>query len=91
VYQCAKVVRIPVIGCGGISSADDAVEYLLAGASAVQIGTATFVQPAAMTRIIDDLMTFCGHRGIARVRDLIGGLMIEETDEPDVAWVEGIA
>ena len=46
VYQCARTVRIPVIGCGGISTTEDAVEYLLAGATAVQVGTATFVQPA---------------------------------------------
>ena len=46
VYQCARAVKIPVIGCGGISTTEDAVEYMLAGASAVQVGTATFVQPA---------------------------------------------
>ena len=55
VFQCAKAVRIPVIGCGGISTADDAIEYMLAGAAAVQVGTATFVQPAAMITIIDGL------------------------------------
>ena len=49
VYQCARTVKIPVIGCGGISTTEDAVEYMLAGATAVQVGTATFVQPAAMT------------------------------------------
>jgi dihydroorotate dehydrogenase (NAD+) catalytic subunit len=72
VYQCARTVRIPIIGCGGISTAEDAIEYLLAGATAVQVGTATFVQPAAMIAIIDGLATFCKHRGIARVSDLIG-------------------
>ena len=48
VFQCAKAVKIPIIGCGGISTAEDAVEYMLAGATAVQVGTATFLQPAAM-------------------------------------------
>ena len=87
VFQCARAIRIPVIGCGGISCSDDAVEYMLAGASAVQVGTATFVQPAAMTNIIDDLEVFCLHREIARVADLTGGVVIEEADEPDLAWL----
>ena len=87
VFQCAKAVKIPVIGCGGISTAEDAVEYMLAGATAVQVGTATFVQPAAMMTIIDGLEAFCVHREIARVTDLIGGVVIEEADEPDLAWL----
>jgi len=87
VFQCAKAVRIPVIGCGGISTADDAVEYMLAGAAAVQVGTATFVQPAAMITIIDGLAAFCMHREISRVADLTGGVVIEEADEPDLAWL----
>jgi dihydroorotate dehydrogenase (NAD+) catalytic subunit len=88
VFQCAKAVRIPIIGCGGITSADDAVEYMLAGASAVQVGTATFLQPSAMTTIIDDIERFCLRRSIARVTDLIRGVVIEEADEPDLAWVD---
>jgi len=87
VFQCAKAVKIPVIGCGGISTAEDAVEYMLAGASAVQVGTATFLQPAAMTTIIEGLELFCRRREIATVTDLIGGALIEEADEPDIAWV----
>jgi len=87
VFQCAKAVGIPVIGCGGISTSDDAVEYMLAGASALQVGTATFVQPAAMMAIIEGLEAFCLHREIARVADLTGGVVIEEADEPDLAWL----
>jgi dihydroorotate dehydrogenase (NAD+) catalytic subunit len=87
VFQCAKAIRIPVIACGGISNSDDAVEYMLAGASAVQVGTATFVQPAAMTTIIDGVEAFCMHREIARVADLTKGVVIEEADEPDLAWL----
>ncbi|MTJ79677.1 MAG: dihydroorotate dehydrogenase [Telmatospirillum sp.] len=87
VFQCAKAVSIPIVGCGGISAAGDAIEYLLAGASAVQVGTATFVQPAAMISIIDGLTAFCRHREIPRVADLIGGVIIEESDEPDVSWL----
>jgi dihydroorotate dehydrogenase (NAD+) catalytic subunit len=87
VFQCAKAVQIPIIGCGGISTAADAIEYMLAGASAVQVGTATFLQPAAMINIIDGLETFCVQREISRVTDLVGGVVIEEADEPDLAWL----
>lgn len=73
-YQCAKAVRIPVIGCGGISTAADAVEYMLAGASAVQVGTATFVRPTAMLTVIDGLVSFCRRKGLARVADLTGAV-----------------
>jgi len=60
---------------------------MLAGASAVQVGTATFLQPAAMTTIIDGMEAFCVHREIPRVADLTGGVLIEEADEPDLAWL----
>lgn len=79
VYQCAKKVRIPVIGCGGISSAEDAIEYILAGAAAVQVGTATFLQPDAMTQILDDMQAFCTRREIDRVSSLIGGLVLDDS------------
>lgn len=87
VFQCAKAVRIPIIACGGISTAEDALEFMLAGASAVQVGTATFVQPAAMITIIDGIAAFCMRREIARVAELTGGVLIEEADEPDLAWL----
>jgi dihydroorotate dehydrogenase (NAD+) catalytic subunit len=87
VYQCSRAVKIPVIGCGGISNTEDAVEYMLAGASAVQVGTATFVQPAAMISIIDGLSEFCRRREIANVSDLTGAVINEESDDPDLAWV----
>jgi dihydroorotate dehydrogenase (NAD+) catalytic subunit len=77
-YQCAQAVSIPVIGCGGITDANDAVEYLLAGATAVQVGTGNFLSPNAMPRLIDDLAAFCERRGIARVRDLTGAVRIHE-------------
>jgi dihydroorotate dehydrogenase (NAD+) catalytic subunit len=87
VFQCARVVKIPIIGCGGIATAEDAVEYMLAGASAVQVGTATFIQPAAMIAVIEGLDRFCEHRDIPRVSDLIGAVRNEEADEADLAWV----
>lgn len=88
VFQCARAVKIPVIGCGGISTAEDAVEYMLAGATAVQVGTATFLQPAAMITIIEDLKAFCIRREIPSVSDLTFGVVIEESDEADLAWVD---
>jgi dihydroorotate dehydrogenase (NAD+) catalytic subunit len=87
VYQCARTVKIPVIGCGGISTTEDAIEYMLAGAAAVQVGTATFIQPAAMINIIDGMAKFCERREIPRVADLIGAVVTEESDETELAWV----
>jgi dihydroorotate dehydrogenase (NAD+) catalytic subunit len=87
VYQCARTVRIPVVGCGGISTTEDAIEYMLAGAAAVQVGTATFIQPAAMINIIDGMAKFCERREIPRVADLIGAVLTEESDETELAWV----
>jgi dihydroorotate dehydrogenase (NAD+) catalytic subunit len=87
VFQCAKAVNIPIIGCGGISTAEDAIEYMLAGASAVQIGTATFLQPAAMIDVIDGIEKFCLQRAISRVADLVRGVVIEEADDQDLAWL----
>jgi len=87
VYQCARRVRVPVIGCGGISTPGDAVEYMLAGATAVQVGTATFLHPGAMIEIIDGLAAFCAGRGIRRVADLTGAMQREEADEAEVEWL----
>jgi dihydroorotate dehydrogenase (NAD+) catalytic subunit len=86
-YQCARAVRIPIIASGGIASAADAAEYMLAGCTAVQVGTATFINSHTMTDVIDGLDRFCRARGIHRVTDLIGALKHEEADEEDLAWV----
>jgi dihydroorotate dehydrogenase (NAD+) catalytic subunit len=72
VYQCAKVVKIPVIGLGGIFAAEDAVEYFLAGAQAVQIGTANFQDPKAPMHVLDGLGRFLQKRGMSTVRELVG-------------------
>jgi dihydroorotate dehydrogenase (NAD+) catalytic subunit len=87
VFQCARAVRIPIIGCGGICNAADAAEYMLAGATAVQVGTATFVNAAAMIEVIEGLDRFCDSRGLRRVSELTGALKHEETDEEDLSWV----
>ena len=73
-YQCANAVDIPVIGCGGIASARDVVEFLLAGAAAVQVGTISFQHPTAMLTILDELEQYCDARGINHVSDLTGAV-----------------
>ncbi len=72
VYQCARAVKIPILGLGGISSGLDAVEYFLAGASAVQVGTANFEDPRASLRILDELERFMKRKGIQSIGDLVG-------------------
>lgn len=74
VYQVVQAVNLPVIGVGGIMSAEDALEFLIAGAQAVQVGTANFVDPAAMINIIDGLQLFCQEEGVASISELIGTL-----------------
>lgn len=74
VWQVALAVSVPVIGMGGIMTAEDAVEFLLAGATAIAVGTANFVDPTATMRITDGLVEFCRTRGIQRVTELIGAL-----------------
>jgi dihydroorotate dehydrogenase (NAD+) catalytic subunit len=77
VYQCHRAVSIPIIGCGGISNADDAIEFMLAGATAIQVGTATFVQPAAMIEVIDGLGNYCQRNRLSDLRSIIGA--VEDT------------
>lgn len=72
VYQVAKAVKIPVIGMGGIRTCADAVEFFLAGASAVAIGTANFADPNVTMKIIDDLENYLQRRGIENIRELVG-------------------
>ncbi len=72
VYQVASSVKIPVIGIGGISCADDAVEFLLAGATAIQVGTANFYEPAATIKIIQGLEDYLRQQGETSIRDIIG-------------------
>ncbi len=74
VYQVVQAVKLPVIGVGGITTAEDALEFLIAGAHAVQVGTANFVDPAAMIAIIDGLQRFCQEEGVASIKELIGTL-----------------
>ncbi len=77
VYDAAHAVKIPVIGIGGISTAADVVEFMLAGATAVQIGTASYWDPCATEKIVDELERWCQDRSVTRLADLTGGLIIE--------------
>jgi dihydroorotate dehydrogenase (NAD+) catalytic subunit len=77
VYQCARAVKIPVIGLGGIETGMDAAEYFLAGASAVQVGTASFKDPGAAIRILDELTRYLERKGIASIRELVGKVKVE--------------
>jgi dihydroorotate dehydrogenase (NAD+) catalytic subunit len=71
VWELSRAVKIPVIGIGGIATAEDAVEFLLAGATAVQVGTASFADPTASKKVLDGLAAYCAAKGVA-ARDLIG-------------------
>ena len=75
VYDAARAVNIPVIGMGGISTAADVVEFMLAGASAVQIGTASYWDPVATEKIAAELETWCAGRRIPRLAELTGGMV----------------
>ena len=74
VWQVARAARIPVIGIGGIGSAEDALEFIIAGASAVQIGTANFVDPAVTMEIVDGIHAFLNRHHIDTIHELIGSL-----------------
>ena len=76
VWQVAKAVKIPVIGLGGISSATDAIEFLLAGASAIQIGTANFIDPAISAKVAKGIVEYCERHGVEDVNELVGGLIL---------------
>lgn len=74
VYEAAHTVEIPVIGMGGITTAEDVVEFMLAGAAAVEIGTANFWDPCATEKIVDGLQRWCVEHRVRRITDLIGAL-----------------
>jgi dihydroorotate dehydrogenase (NAD+) catalytic subunit len=91
VYQCAKAVKIPIIGIGGVTKAEDVVEYMLAGASAVGIGYAGFRNPTALITIIDDLAAWCDERGIRKVTELIGAVKDDDMEmDPLVTASRGV-
>jgi dihydroorotate dehydrogenase (NAD+) catalytic subunit len=72
VWQTAKAVSLPIIGMGGIATGEDALEFIMAGASAVAVGTANFVNPRATLDVVKGIETFMHEQGVGSVRDLVG-------------------
>ncbi len=77
VWQVSKAVKIPVIGLGGISSATDAIEFMLAGASAIEIGTANFIDPAITVKVAQGIVEYCERHGFKNVSDLTGAMVVD--------------
>jgi dihydroorotate dehydrogenase (NAD+) catalytic subunit len=88
VYEVAQVVRIPIVAIGGISSLDDVLDFLMAGACAVQVGTAVFADPVLPLRLIDELEAWCRAEGLASHRELIGAALPAKRGRPSVKGVE---
>mgnify|MGYP004717856489 FL=1 len=74
VWQCSKAVSVPILGMGGVTTGTDAVEFMLAGATAVAVGTANFMNPQATVDVIDGIINYCEEQGVNDVNDLIGAL-----------------
>ena len=72
VYEAAGAVEVPVIGCGGITTASDAIEFIIAGASAIQVGTANFTNPRAPLDVLEGIEQFMKKEGIKDIAELIG-------------------
>jgi dihydroorotate dehydrogenase (NAD+) catalytic subunit len=77
VYDAAHAVKIPVIGIGGISTPADVVEFMLAGACAVQVGTVSYFDPVATETLVENLAAYCREHRIERLSDLIGGMLTD--------------
>ena len=84
VYECNQTVKIPVIGMGGIADARDAIEFIIAGASAVQVGTANFVDPFIWPKLLDGIRDYMQRHEIARIADLVGTV---DTRARDNEWI----
>lgn len=76
VHQVSSAVDVPVIGMGGVVTGEDAVEFMLAGASAVAVGTANFIDPAATASVLEGIVDYCVDQGVSRVSDLVGALEV---------------
>ena len=83
VYECRQAVRIPIVGMGGIASARDAIEFIVAGATAVQVGTANFVDPLIWLKLLTGLRSYLQRHQIEHVRDLVGTV---DTKTKDQEW-----
>lgn len=77
VWRAASVVGIPIVGMGGITTAEDAIEFLLAGATAIAVGTANFVNPCAAVEVVDGIAEYCYSNGFSDVRELVGAVLTD--------------
>jgi len=84
VYECRRAVKLPIIGMGGIATVEDVLEFLIAGASAVQVGTANFVDPFIWPRLLDGLKAYMHRHGISRLAEITGSL---DTTRKEQAWI----
>jgi dihydroorotate dehydrogenase (NAD+) catalytic subunit len=84
VYECRQAVRIPIVGMGGIANAEDALEFIIAGASAVQVGTANFIDPLIWPKLLQGLEDYLQRHRIARIADLTGTI---DTTARDKEWI----
>jgi dihydroorotate dehydrogenase (NAD+) catalytic subunit len=84
VYECRRAVKIPIIGMGGIATADDVLEFMIAGANAVQVGTMNFVDPFIWTKLMDGIRAYMDGHGIARLQDIVGTV---DTSAREKAWI----
>jgi dihydroorotate dehydrogenase (NAD+) catalytic subunit len=84
VYECRQAVKLPIIGIGGIASADDVLEFMIAGATAVQVGTANFVDPFIWNRLLDGIRAYMTRHGLTRLADLTGTI---DTTTRETAWI----
>jgi dihydroorotate dehydrogenase (NAD+) catalytic subunit len=84
VYECRRAVKIPIVGMGGIANATDALEFMIAGATAVQVGTANFVDPFIWSKLLDGMRDYMQRHGIARIADLVGSV---DTSAREKQWI----
>jgi dihydroorotate dehydrogenase (NAD+) catalytic subunit len=84
VYECRQAVKLPIIGMGGIATADDVLEFMIAGANAVQVGTANFVDPFIWTKLLDGLRAYMARHRIARLAEVTGTI---DTTKKETAWI----
>jgi dihydroorotate dehydrogenase (NAD+) catalytic subunit len=84
VYECRQTVKIPILGMGGIADARDALEFMIAGADAVQIGTANFVDPFIWSKLLDGMGDYMRRHDVARIADLVGTV---DTRTKDKEWI----
>ncbi|HEY3886693.1 MAG TPA: dihydroorotate dehydrogenase [Vicinamibacterales bacterium] len=84
VYECRRAIRIPIVGMGGIATAEDVLEFMIAGANAVQVGTMNFVDPFIWTKLFDGIAAYMTAHGISRLQDIVDTI---DTSMQEQAWI----